>query len=135
MPKRTLLTALLITVLTFTISAQRNVSLRSITTYGVDLNDIWGYAADGNEYALVGLRNGVNILDITDPDNPVDLGTATGPNSTWRDIKTFGDYAYVTNENNDGILVIDLSNNYVFSSENEIAVVRKNDVTFLTFLS
>ncbi|MEM8906959.1 MAG: choice-of-anchor B family protein [Bacteroidota bacterium] len=108
--KKIVLLSLLILGLIPLCTAQFNVSLRSITTYSVDLNDIWGYAADGNEYALVGLRNGVNILDITDPDNPVDLGTAPGPNSTWRDIKTFGEYAYATNENNDGILVIDLSN-------------------------
>ncbi|NNE30226.1 MAG: choice-of-anchor B family protein [Saprospiraceae bacterium] len=91
------------------VNAQLNASLESSTSYGVHISDVWGYASGANEYALVGLWNGVNILDVTDPANPVDKGTATGPNSTWRDIKTFGDYAYCTNESNDGLLIIDLS--------------------------
>lgn len=97
-------------------SAQLNVTYRSNVEYNQDLNDIWGYAANGREYALVGLRQGVNVVDVTDPDNPVNLGTPTGPSTTWRDIKIWDHYAFVTNENGDpdqaenGILVIDLSN-------------------------
>ena len=91
MTKTTTLAGLMLLV-ALPIFAQLNISHQSTTTYGPRLNDIWGYAADGNEYALVGLRTGVNILDITDPANPVDLGTATGPTSTWRDIKTYGEY-------------------------------------------
>lgn len=93
----------------FSTAAQLNVVEMSNVTYSPRLNDIWGYESGGSEYALVGLRNGVNILDVTDPANPADLGTATGPTSTWRDIKTYGDYAYATNETGSGLLVIDLS--------------------------
>ncbi len=96
--------------LSFGVSAQLNTTLQSTTTYSPRLNDIWGYSAGGREYALVGLRTGVNILDITNPTGPIDKGTATGPTSTWRDIKTYGSYAYVTNETGDGLLIIDLSN-------------------------
>lgn len=95
--------------LSFTVFAQLNCTQESNVTYSINLNDIWGYESAGREYALVGTRTGVNILDVTDPANPVDKGTATGPNSIWRDIKTWGDYAYVTNETGDGLLVIDLS--------------------------
>lgn len=92
-------------------NTQLNVEFRSQVEYDQDLNDIWGYAApDGREYAIVGLREGVNIVDVTDPENPVDMGTAPGPSSTWRDIKTWGEYAYITNENSGGVLVIDLAN-------------------------
>ncbi len=90
--------------------AQFNTSLQSTVTYSIDPNDIWGYEAGGSEYALVGLRTGVNIQDVTNPANPIDLGTASGVTSTWRDIKTFGTYAYVSNETGSGIMVIDLSN-------------------------
>jgi len=79
--------------------------------YNQDLNDIWGWASpDGREHAIVGLRNGVSIVDVTDPDNPVELGIADGPSSTWRDMKTWDGYAYITNETGDGLLVIDLGN-------------------------
>lgn len=98
-----------VTLFTSTLlSAQLNMTLRSTVTYNVDLNDVWGYEQDGREYALVGLNNGVNIQDVTDPDNPVDMGTATGYNSIWRDIKTWDGFAYVTNEENGGVMVIDL---------------------------
>lgn len=93
------------------IDAQLNIAEESNVTYGsLRLNDIWGYSSAGSEYALVGTRSGVNILDVTDPANPMDLGTATGPTSTWRDIKTNSHYAYVTNETGSGLLIIDLSN-------------------------
>ena len=97
--------------------AQLNMEFRSSIAYTQEANDIWGYV-DGNqrEYALVGLNMGVSIIDVTFPDNPVELGIAEGPGSTWRDIKTWGTYAYVTvdrlDANNDvgpGVLVIDLS--------------------------
>jgi len=74
------------------------------------LNDIWGYTDEfGNEYALVGAEKGVSIVDITDPQNPTEVYWHVGSTSVWRDIKTFGDYAYVTTEADDGLLIIDLS--------------------------
>ena len=87
-----------------------NTTLQSVTGFTPELNDVWGYASGGKEYALVGLKTGVNIQDVTDPANPVDLGTTTGPSTIWRDIKTFGSYAYVTNEHSGGLQIIDLSN-------------------------
>lgn len=93
------------------LDAQLNMTYKSHVEYTESLNDIWGYTSDdGREYALVGLRSGVSIIDITDTENPVLRGYASGPSSTWRDLKTYGDYAYVTNETSDGLLVIDLSN-------------------------
>lgn len=75
-----------------------------------DLNDIWGYTDElGNEYALVGLMDGTSIVDVTDPSNPVELVYIPGMNSVWRDIKVYDDYAYVTTEANEGLLIIDMS--------------------------
>ena len=83
----------------FSASAQLNMEYKSHVEYDETLNDIWGYAApNGREYALVGFQEGVSIIDVTDTENPVIKGYAPGPSSTWRDIKTWGDYAYVTNE-------------------------------------
>lgn len=95
---------------TFSFS-QLNMSLVGSLSYGVELNDIWGYAApDGTEYALVGAFNGTSIVSLADPANPIEVDFIPGPGSTWRDIKTWGEYAYVTNETSNGLLVIDLSN-------------------------
>lgn len=91
--------------------AQTNLSLRSLVSFNDEANDIWGYVDSlGNEYALVGLRNSTEIVDVTDPDNPVKLFSIPGPHSTWRDLKTWSHYAYVTNETGNGLLIIDLAN-------------------------
>lgn len=74
------------------------------------LNDIWGYTDEfGNEYALVGGTKGTSVVDISDPANPVEVFYEPGMESIWRDIKTVGDYAYVTTEAQNGLLIIDLS--------------------------
>ena len=89
-----------------------NVSLVGSLQYTEDANDIWGYTdASGTEYAIIGLRNGTSIVSLANPSNPVQVGYVAGANSTWRDIKTWGNYAYVTTDvGTDGLTVIDLSN-------------------------
>lgn len=79
----------------------------------VRYNDVWGYAANGREYALIGSRNFVHILDVTDPANITEiarLNDAAGSSSIWRDIKIYGSYAYMSTEAQEGLQVIDLSN-------------------------
>lgn len=76
-------------------------------------NDVWGWtdSTTGKEYALAGVDDGTAFIDISG-DDPIYLGklpTATGA-STWRDIKIFGDYAYIVSEaNNHGMQVFDLT--------------------------
>ena len=86
--------------------------------YGEDVNDIWGWEdATGKEFALVGTRTGLSIVDISAPTNPTEVvfvpGTAS---STWRDIKTWGNYAYVVHDNfsgvSDGLMIIDMTTIY-----------------------
>ena len=90
--------------------AQLNVEYQSQVDYNVGVNDVWGYVApNGNEYALVGLNNGISIVDVTDPENAVEVDFVPGDNCLWRDIKTWNNYAYVTNDCSGGIAVIDLT--------------------------
>ncbi len=90
---------------------QLNVDLIAHIPYNEDLNDVWGWtASDGTEYGLVGLHGGVSIVSLADHDNVGEVAYIPGPGSTWRDIKTWGDYAYVTNEEDGGLLIIDMSN-------------------------
>ena len=93
-------------------SAQLNVSFVGDLPYAQELSDIWGYAApDGTEYALVGVGNGTSIVSLADPTNPTEVGFIPGAQSIWRDIKTFGDFAFVTtDQGSDGLLVIDMTN-------------------------
>lgn len=98
--------------------SQLNISLVSSVDYGTspggvpwDMNDVWGYVApDDTEYALVGLPSGVSILNLSDPANPVESDFIPGIISPWRDIKTWEQYAYVSNESGNGLTIIDLSN-------------------------
>jgi choice-of-anchor B domain-containing protein len=92
--------------------AQFNVTYISDVPYPMDLNDIWGYVdPNGVEYALVGTVTGTSIVSLADPANPVEVAFVAGDQSIWRDIKTWGTTAYVTtDQGNDGLTVIDLSN-------------------------
>ena len=93
-------------------TAQLNVTYVGDLPYTQDLSDIWGYAhPDGTEYALVGVRNGTSLVSLADPANPTQVGFISGTNSKWRDIKTFGNFAFVTTDvGSDGLLVIDMTN-------------------------
>lgn len=85
----------------------------SLPSSGVRYNDVWGYAADGREYALIGSRQFVHILDVTNPASITEIARLNDrPNSSsiWRDIKVYGDYAYMVTETQEGLQVIDLSN-------------------------
>lgn len=108
----------LFTLCVFALQAQLaplNCTLVGQLTYNDNGNDIWGYAADdGTEYALMGLRNSTSIVSLADPANPVEVANVPGPPSTWRDLKTWSHFAYVSNETNNGVLIInmiDLPNN------------------------
>jgi len=73
-------------------------------------NDCWGYTSpSGREYALMGTTQGTAIVELTVPNMPVVIERINGPNSTWRDIKVYGTYAYAVSEGGSGIQVIDMS--------------------------
>ena len=81
---------------------------------GIRGNDSWGWTDpdDGNEYAIMGLKNGTAFIDISDPINPVYLGklpSHTGE-SIWRDIKVYQNHAFIVSEaSNHGMQVFDLT--------------------------
>ena len=109
--KKSILTLYLLT-LVFTAFSQINMELVGQLTYSERLSDIWCYIApDGTEYALVGTFGSTSIVSLADPTNPVEVANISGGESVWRDLKTWGDHAYVTTDTpaEDGLLVIDLS--------------------------
>ncbi len=94
--------------------AQLNVDSISHINYqqlhAANLNDVWGYVDElGNEYALVGTSKGTSIVNVTVPTNPFEVFWLPGSTSIWRDPSSHGDYAYVSTEAEDGLLIIDLS--------------------------
>jgi len=100
------------TGLAATIAAQGvNCTLLSTFNNHGSFNDVWGYAApNGDEYALLGTRTGTVVVDISNPANPIERGWFPWGTSTWRDIRTYGTYAYVITEATAGFQIINLSN-------------------------
>ena len=84
---------------------------------GTRTNDLWGWTdpQTGREYALVARSNGVAFIDIYDPTNPVYLGslrkTPGTQATTWRDVKVFGNHAFVVADaaGAHGVQVFDLT--------------------------
>ncbi len=94
----------------FNAKAQTNLGLLGQVKYPQGVSDLWGYAANGKEYALVATRTGISIVDITDPTNPTQLHFVSGPYNIWRDIEVYDHYAYVVSEQaNHALVIIDLA--------------------------
>ena len=95
------------------INAQTNVTFFSnLNQYAsAGYSNIWGYVApNGTEYALLGVRTGTSIISLADPSNPVQCAFIPAPQSTWRELKVHGNYAYVATDNSgNGLQIIDLS--------------------------
>jgi choice-of-anchor B domain-containing protein len=105
------------------IDMQSHMPLDEFSTGPSSANDIWGFVDLNNqrEYAIIGLRNGTAVIDVTDPAAPVEVGSISGYSSTWRDIKVYQyldtttnqykAYAYVTTEaSGQGLQILDLTN-------------------------
>lgn len=90
----------------------QHVDLLGYLDYPVRTSNIWGHTdSAGTEYALVGLYDGVSIVDIsTDSTQPVELFHIPGVPSIWRELKTWNDHAYVVSQDGGGLQVIDLTN-------------------------
>ena len=105
------------------------VDLPAIATDSLETggSDVWGYVApDGAEYAIMGDIEGVSIVAV--PSLEV-VARIPGPTEDarwyWRDIKTYGHYAYAVSEatgRSEGLQIIDLSN--LPESAEEVAVIR-----------
>ncbi|PKA82766.1 choice-of-anchor B domain-containing protein [Ulvibacter sp. MAR_2010_11] len=77
-------------------------------------NDSWGWTdpQDGKEYAIICLIEGTAFIDISDPVNPIYLGQLPTENnsSTWRDAKTYNNYAFIVSEDSGhGMQIFDLT--------------------------
>jgi len=77
-------------------------------------NDVWGYAKNGEEYAMIGSTMGVHFFDITDQQNidQVDFvaGEVQGNQQVHRDYHEYNGYLYtVCDEGMSTLQIIDLS--------------------------
>ena len=71
----------------------------------------WGYTTpDGRRFALTGTSVGLSIVEVTQPERPENIALIPGPSSQWREVRTWGRFAYVTTEAVHGLDVVDLRN-------------------------
>ena len=110
-------------------------------------NDVWGYVDNSkNEYAIIGSENKVFFLNINNPANPQKIAEFTpGSTTNWRDIKTFGHYAYAVSEglSNEGLVIFDLcaidegvvsqvyQKNEVFGKAHNLFVDAANEILYV----
>jgi choice-of-anchor B domain-containing protein len=105
---------ILILMMPLMVLGQTNFNLDLIGSYewpNTEGSDIWGWfdPTTEAEYALVGLNDGFACVDVSNPSNPVQKFYISDINSTWRDVKTWGNYAYITTEADAGLLIVDLT--------------------------
>lgn len=87
-----------------------NIDLLARVSVAERSGSIWGYTdSKGIEYALLGTELGLRVFSLEDPHNPLVLKFIPAEPSIWREIKTYGQFAYITTEAKDGLMVVDLS--------------------------
>ena len=101
------------------LSAQNSENVDSLYNWkdspGTFYNDCWGYTApDGSEYAIAGSRSKIYFFDFTDINNIQLIETLTpGASSSWRDFKTYDEYAYGVHDrfsgDGEGLVIMDLT--------------------------
>lgn len=121
MKKIYLVAALCSLFITFSNAQQLNITQLGYLPYqlmpGTRLSNIGGYVdAQGNEYALVCHPDGLSIVNVSDPVNPYEVFMVPSSNpgapfnqNNWREVKTMGNFAYVTTEAGGGLQVINLT--------------------------
>jgi choice-of-anchor B domain-containing protein len=69
----------------------------------------WGYTtASGRRFALTGISTGTSIVEVTDAAHPRNVALVAGPDSQWREIRTYGEYVYTTTEAPWGLDIISM---------------------------
>lgn len=110
---------LVLTVMSVKAQDSLNMTRLSVWTSpaAVEYNDCWGYTDPlGNEYVILGSNWGIHFINVTDPQNPIEVNSFEGNNNDviWRDFKIFGTTAYGVADqysfNNAALSIFDLSN-------------------------
>jgi hypothetical protein len=88
---------------------------------GTNYSSCWSYVhSDGREYAVIGVNGltastgGTAIYNVTDPANAYLVGFIPGPQSIWREMKSYRNWIYVVTEGfsgpNLGLQIIRMTN-------------------------
>ena len=111
-----------------------NVPVSLLSSVSGSANDIWGHV-DLNtqrEYAIVGMRASIAVVDVTEPTSPVVVGEVQGQSTSWRDVKVYQyydstanrwrAYAYSSADSvTEGFTIIDLND-----LPNSVSLLKRN---------
>jgi choice-of-anchor B domain-containing protein len=92
----------------------KDSSISSTSLYNNTYNEVWGYAKDGREYAIIGSTRGTHFFDVTNPSSPIQvdfvIGRDTGVQIVHRDYHDYRGYLYMVSDEGDASLqIVDLS--------------------------
>ncbi|HLU38495.1 MAG TPA: choice-of-anchor B family protein [Planctomycetota bacterium] len=100
-------------LLVVALPAQTSTNVQLLGTFDPQemSSGVWGWTdpVSGTELAFLLTDSGTYVLDCTNG-TPVQRAFFPGPQSGWREAKTWGSYAYVVTEGGGGMQVIDLHN-------------------------
>lgn len=120
------------------------------SAYNNTYNEVWGFAMEGREYAIIGSTAGTHFIEVTEPTQPEEImffpGKAQGKSIIHRDYETYHGFIYaVCDEGQSSLQIIDIrqmpdtafivydSNNLVTRSHNiEIDTIKGMLYTFAT---
>ena len=102
--RRTALLAAALASLALPTIARAYAVSRNVTLMG-HLDNYAAYSAccsyvhsDGREYAILGTTTGTSIVNITNPSAPYEVAFIPGLASSWREMKQFKNYVYISTE-------------------------------------
>ncbi len=84
------------------------------SAYGNTYNEVWGYAQNNREYAIIGTTEGTHFIDITELNEALEVdfiaGKQQGVGVVHRDYHTYNNYLYmVCQEGQSSLQIADLS--------------------------
>ena len=91
----------------------QDTSIIGSTNHTNVYNEIWGYAVNGHEYAIIGTTAGTHFIDVSDPNVPFEAhfvaGTDQGSIIVHRDYHDYKGYLYaVAGEGQSTLQIIDM---------------------------
>lgn len=97
--------------------------LSSVDGLDGSYNDVWGYEHNGGEYAVLGGRTSLAIIDVTDCAAPSTVYHKTGLDyTTWRDCKDYGDYVYCVDDDAQAERMYIINKNTYTETEHSVTV-------------
>jgi choice-of-anchor B domain-containing protein len=86
----------------------------ALSPFGAGYSACWSYVhGDGREYAILGTTAGTAIYNVTNPYAIYRVALIPGPNSAWREMKSYRNWIYIVTEGTgagEGVQIVRMTN-------------------------